>query len=241
MRLLAAGLLVAALLVLPNASAATQSTVSLSTPNDASLSSLANATTYPITLSIQLTTPTCLNDGTATVKLTVTSSGNVTSTLDKTTVTFTVPATLVVGSVPTAQDYSGQKQLNLTLTPTGPGEGVTNVVAKFDGTVDGCNAPPDPSDPGSTNYAPSMKSINVTSTSIAAPPTNTTTNTTTTPVSSTPASSTPVSSSPVGTTVGEPTPTTSTSEEGKKGLPGPELGLVVAGVAAIAVLARRKK
>lgn len=246
MRLLAAGLLVAALLVLPNASAATASTVGLSTPTDPALSALANATTEPITVSIKLPTPFCQAEGTATVKLTVTATGAVTATLDKSSVTFKLPSN--VGIPPTQpQDFDGQAQVNLTLTPNGPGAGTVNLVAKFDGNADGCSAPPDTSatpPDTSTTYAPAQKSINITTTSIGAAPSTTTSSTpaSSTPASSTPASSTPSSSSPIGTTVGDVTPTDQApTEEGKKGLPGPELGLVVAGVAAVAVLAARRK
>ncbi|MEA3199074.1 MAG: hypothetical protein QOE90_502 [Thermoplasmata archaeon] len=250
MRLLVAGLLALALLALPTASA-DSATVGLSNPVSPELSALQKATTIPVTVTLHIPGPTCQGEGTATVKITISSSGAVTSTVDVSTLTFTVPATIATPdpnnpAVPTGpQDFNGNKDINVTFTPSGAGDGKTNVIASFDGNVNGCSPQPNPTDPTSitaAGWSPAQASINVTTTSVAATPTtNTTTTPTNTTTSSTPAGTTPMSTSPVGPTVGDQTSTPpADTTPAKKGLPGPEVGLVVAAVAAIAVIASRR-
>lgn len=249
MRLLAAGLLLAALLVLPNASAVA-STLSISGPNAVIYFTDSATQSVPLTVNLRLESGFfCQGEGSATVKLTLATSGPITATLDATTLTYAIPSDSPPSTDnPTANHattaWSAQKPVNLTIVSTGIGNGTATVTGTFDGSsVSGCTATPDPiSGDTSGSFASAMNTINVTTQALTAIGNNTTaTPTSTTPVSTTPSNetnvtTTPVSSSPVVTTVGEnPTPT-----ETKKS-PGPEVPLVAAAVVGLAVLARRKK
>ena|SRR5581483_10296255 len=247
MRLLLAALVATALLLTPMASAANTS-LGVSAPTDPKLSTLTAApVTDPVTIQLHLNSYTCTADSTATVKLSANVTGNFTVTLEKTSVAFAVPGSASIGGIPSGpQAYNQNKDVNFTVNATGPGNGTIEVVATFDGKIDGCSAQPDlVGGDTSTDFTSAYKSVNITLASVLQPSTPTPTTTTSptpttgTPTSTTVASSTPVSSSPVSTSTPEqPTPTT---EEGKKSfLPGPTVPLVAAAVVGVAVLLRRK-
>lgn len=239
MRLLAGGLLVAALLMLPAASATTTTSLGLSGPSAVvDLTTTAN-TTVPVTVQVKIDQSfVCLQAGSVKVTLESNATGPINASLDATSLTFTIPATAdSQGSA-----FQANRDVNLSIVRTGEGNGTINVVANLKASdIQGCSASPSPPDDLQGSFKGSSKSINITTQALpgSVPATPTPTTSTPTPTTTvTPTASTPVSTSPV-TTTDSMTPSTP-AEEGKKGLPGPEVPLIAAAVVGLAVLVRRK-
>ncbi|GEM_PF-6987655 len=249
MRLLAAGLLIAALLVLPTAAAVTTH-LSLSGPNAIVYFTDSTTQSVPITINLQIDSGFfCQAPGTATVALAVTPDGPITASLNVTSVKFTIPADVDPNNPTGATNnhataaWSGQAPVNLTLVSSGLGNGTAKVTATFDGNT-GCQPTPDANNPQGT-FDTATGVVNVSTQALTASTGNVTPTPTTpvssTPVNTTPETSTPVTSTPVSTTVGDENPTPTEASKGKfLGVPGPEIPLVVAAAVALAVLVRRK-
>lgn len=240
--LLLAGALV---LLLPTAAAAPSAKVSISgVPNTnpaVDLTTDANKT-LALTVHLKLSGFTCPQADSVKVTLTVNNTGNVTGKLDKTTLTYALPA---VTDNPTGvgSDFEGDQSFNLSIARTALGGGNVTIAAAFDGKMPAnCSGNPDPlTQSTGGDFGPSQdnKTLVVAYLGPSGPTPTPTATASASPTATATSSATPTASATAS-------PTTSATEEptsepsGGKLLPAPGvLGLV--GAVAVALLVLRKR